>query len=359
MTRSLWGRLTLALLICALSLIVVLVVLVDPFEVYHKATAFIPPIESGTQSYSNAGIAKSYDYDSVIIGSSMTENFRPSQLDAALGGRFVKLCINGGTPFNHRQMMEMAFAHREIQTIFYGLDIDALSFFYRTPKAEMPTFLYDNDLFNDVQYWFNQSVLAKYIPKCLRTLGKTNPDQRDTMYSWGADFAYGADAVLAGAFISTEEVAQVPLQAHPVLSQQSRLNIEYNFIPFIEAHPDTQFIFFFPPYSLMQWYDFYACGQLNYHLMQKQAACERLLAYDNVKIYDFQAKLEWILDLDHYVDYEHYGPHINEQIVSLIAQDQYRVTSADQLQDNAAVLLACVDRLRALGTWPDTFDLLL
>ena len=72
MTRSQWGRLTLTLLIGALVLIVALVVLVDPFEVYHKATAFIPPIESGTQSYSNAGIAKTYDYDSIIIGSSMT-----------------------------------------------------------------------------------------------------------------------------------------------------------------------------------------------------------------------------------------------------------------------------------------------
>ena len=357
MTRSQWGKLTLTLLTGALALIVALVVLIDPFEVYHRATAFIPPIESGTQSYSNAGIAKTYDYDSIIIGSSMTENFKPSQLDAALGGRFVKLCINGGTPFNHRQMMEMAFAGHEIKTVFYGLDVDALSFFYKTPKAEMPTYLYDGDLLNDVRYWFNQSVLARYIPKCLRTLGQTYPDQRDTMYSWGADFTYGAEAVLAAAEpITGTQVPQAPLEAHPALSQQSRLNVEHNLLPFIEAHPDTQFIFFFPPYSLMQWYTFYARGQLNDNLMQKQAAAERLLAYDNVRIYDFQARLDWILDLDNYVDCEHYGPHINEQIVSLIAQDACRITDAEQLRENAAVLIAHVDRLRALGAWPDTFD---
>lgn len=358
MTRSQWGRLTLTLLIGALVLIVALVVLIDPFEVYHKAAAFIPPIESGTQSYSNAGIAKTYDYDSIIIGSSMTENFRPSQLDAALGGRFVKLCVNGGTPFNHRQMMEMAFASHEIKTVLYGLDVDALSFFYKTPKAEMPTYLYDDELLNDVQYWFNRSVLAKYIPKCLRTLGQTDPHQRDTIYSWGEDFAFGADAVLSGAVISGEEVAQAPLEDHPVLSQQSRLNVEYNLLPFIEAHPETQFIFFFPPYSLMQWYAFYAQGQLVDNLMQKQAAAERLLAYDNVKIYDFQANLDWILNLDHYVDFEHYGAHINEQIVSLIAQDAYRITDAEQLRESAAVLMSYVDRLRALGAWPDAFDAL-
>jgi len=356
MTRSLWGKLTLTLLIGALALIVASVVLIDPFEVYHKATAFIPPIESGTQSYSNAGIAKSYDYDSIIIGSSMTENFRPSQLDDALSGRFVKLCVNGGTPFNHKQMMDMAFASRDIKTVFYGLDVDALSFFYTTPKAEMPTYLYDDNIFNDVQYWFNQSVLAKYIPKCLKTLGQTDPGQRDTMYSWGADFAYGADAVLRDAQFVTGEVAQAPLEERPALSQQSMLNIEHNFIPYVEAHPDTQFVFFFPPYSLMQWYTFYTRGQLNYNLMQKQAACERLLAYDNVRIYDFQANLDWILNLDHYVDHEHYGAHINEAIVSLIGEDQYRITDVSQIQANAAVLLDYVDRLRALGAWPNSFD---
>lgn len=356
MTKKQWALLTLTAILCALSLIVGAVVFIDPFEVYHKATRFIPPIASGTQSYSNAGIAKSYDYDSIIIGSSMTENFRPSQMDELLGGRFVKLCVNGGTPFNHRQMMEMAFSSHEIKTVLYGLDVDALSFFYKTPKAEMPTYLYDDDLLNDVQYWFNRSVLARYIPKCLRTLGQTDPDQRDTMYSWGESFTFGADAVLSGAVISGEEVAQAPLEEHPALSQQSRLNVEYNLLPFIEAHPDTQFIFFFPPYSLMQWYTFYTRGQLNGNLMQRQAAAEHLLAYDNVKIYDFQANLDWILNLDHYVDFEHYGAHINEQIVSLIAQDSCRITDAAQLRESAAVLISYVNRLRALGAWPVAFD---
>ena len=355
MTHAQWGKLTLSLTVFALVLIVASVVLIDPFEVYHRATAFIPPIESGTQSYSNAGIAKSYDYDSIIIGSSMTENFRPSQLDELLGGRFVKLCINGGTPFNHKQMMDIAFDTHDVKRVFYGLDVGALSFFYTTPKAEMPTYLYDSSLFNDTQYWFNQSVLAKYIPKCLKTLGQSDPDQRDTMYSWGKDFAYGAQAVLKEP-IKRDEVVQHPLEEHPKLSQQSMLNVEHNFIPFIEAHPETEFIFFFPPYSLMQWYSFYTQGLLHYNLMQKQAIVERLLAYDNVKLYDFQTQLDWILNLDHYVDYEHYGAHINDEIVRLIAADHCRITDTKQVQESAAILIDHVARLRQNGAWPDSFD---
>lgn len=355
MTHAQWGRLTLALIILALAMIVAAVAVIDPFEVYHRATAFIPPIESGTQSYSNAGIAKSYDYDSIIIGSSMTENFRPSQLDALLGGRFVKLCINGGTPFNHKQMMDIAFGTHDVKRVFYGLDVGALSFFYKTPKAEMPTYLYDDNLFNDTQYWFNQSVLAKYIPKCLKTLGQTDPNQRDAMYSWGENFAYGPDAVLREP-IQTAEIPQQPLEEHPSLSQQSMLNVEHNFIPFIEAHPDTEFIFFFPPYSLMQWYSFYTQGSLNSTLMQKQAVIQRLLAYDNVKLYDFQAQLDWILNLDHYVDYEHYGAHVNDEIVRMIAAGQCRVTDIASVRETASILIDYVDRLRQNGAWPDSFN---
>ena len=344
-----------ALLLLGLGTIVGAVIVIDPFQIYHKATAFIPPIENGHQIYANAGIAKSYDYDSVIIGSSMTENYTPSHLESLFGGRFVKLSVNAGTPFNHKQMLDMAYDGRALKTVFYGIDLEMMTYFYTTPKCEMPEYLYDKNPFNDVYYWFNTSVLTKYIPKCLKTLGQSDPDQRDTMYSWGKDFAYGAQAVLKEP-IKRDEVVQHPLEEHPKLSQQSMLNVEHNFIPFIEAHPDTEFIFFFPPYSLMQWYNFYTQGLLHYNLMQKQAVVERLLAYDNVKLYDFQTQLDWILNLDHYVDYEHYGAHINDEMVRMIAADHCRITDTKQVQESAAILIDHVARLRQNGAWPDSFD---
>lgn len=359
MSRKQWARLTLTMLLVSLSLIVGSVVLIDPFEIYHQATAFIPPIENGTQNYANAGIAKSYAYDSVIIGSSMTENFRPSQLDALLGGSFVKLPINAGSPYNNKQMMDLAFGTHEIRTVVYGVDIESFTYFYTTPKCEMPDYLYDDDLLNDTQYWFNQSVLAIYIPRCLKTLGQTDPNLRDTMYTWGSKYAYGAEAALRGVTIRTEEVAQAPLEADPTLSQQTLLNVRHNILPYIEAHPDTEFIFFFPPYSLVRWYNFYEGGTLNYHHTQKEAIIKCLLPYENVRIYDFQAEIEWISDLDNYIDDGHYGPWINDAMIEAISKDQNRVTSVKMAQENDAVIRAYVDALRRCGAWPDAFDPLL
>ena len=86
-----WTALTLGLLLAVFAGTAGLVFFIDPFEIYRQATRFTPPIASGTQSYSNAGIAKSYDYDSIIIGSSMTENFVPSQLDSLFGDQALDI----------------------------------------------------------------------------------------------------------------------------------------------------------------------------------------------------------------------------------------------------------------------------
>lgn len=358
MTRSSWGKMTLAMLIGGLLLIVGSVIIIDPFEVYHKASFFIPPIENGTQNYSNAGIAKSYEYDSVIIGSSMTENFRPSQLDELLGGHFIKLPINAGSPYNNKQMMDLAFGTREIKTVVYGVDIESFTYFYKTPKCEMPDYLYDDDIFNDTQYWFNQSVLATFIPKCLATLGQQDEAQRDTMYTWGEKYPYGKEAALRGKRLSSEHIEQTPLEKDPTLSQQSMLNVEHNIIPYVESHPDTEFIFFFPPYALVRWDNFYESGNLHYHHVQKEAIIKRLLPYKNVRIYDFQAESDWILNLDHYIDDGHYGPWINDAMIEAIAEDRYRITEVSQAQKNDAAIRYYIDQLRRHGTWPDSFDLI-
>ena len=358
MTRKQWGLLTLSLLLLTIGGIIGTVVLIDPFEIYHQATAFIPPITNGTQNYANAGIAKSYEYDSVIIGSSMTENFRPSQMDSLLGGRFVKLCINGGSPFNHKQMMELAFSTHDVRCVLYGLDVESLTYFYKTPKCEMPEYLYDDDLFNDTAYWFNHSVLARYIPQCLKTLGQSDPDQRDTMYMWGDLYEYGKEAALRYVTITGETVEQGDLPEVPELSQQSGLNVYSNLLPFIEAHPDTEFIVFFPPYSLVQWVDFYQQGTMIYHLEQKEAVIRILLGYDNVKIYDFQAELDWVTELDNYIDAWHYGPWINDAIVERVAAGENRITDWTQARENDEVICRYVEYIEACGAWPDDISAL-
>ena len=356
MTRKRWTVLTLCLLTISLGAILGAVFVFDPFEVYHQAWFHIPPIENSTQNYSNAGIAKSYDYDSVVIGSSMTENFSTRLLEENFGGSFVKLPINAGTPYNHRQMMDLSFGTHDVKRIFYGIDIEALTWFYTTPKCEMPDYLYDNNIFNDTQYWFNSSVLLKYIPACLKTLGQSAPDLRDTMYNWGALYEYGKSAALRDVKIKNKVIDQKVETLTGTFSQQSLLNVQHNYFPYIESHPNTEFIFFFPPYSLAHWYTFYKSASFEYHLDQKIALINALLPYENVKIYDFQAETDWILNLDNYIDSSHYGPWINDAMTEAIARDEYRILGADEAAANNQVIREHLHYLISCGKWPDDFS---
>lgn len=359
MSSKKWGIWTAGALIVCLFGIIGMVMLVDPFEIYHQATLFIPPIANGTQNYSNAGIAKSYEYDSVVIGSSMTENFVPSELDALFGGQFVKLPIFGGSAYNNSQMLDMAFGTHELRRVLYGIDLDALTYFYKTPKGEMPDYLYDDSLFNDTAYWFNKSVLVEYIPACLKTLGQSDPNLRDSMYSWGDLYEYGEAAALRGVNITTMRVEQQEPAQNAELDQAFRLNIEHNFLPYITAHPETEFIFFFPPYSLAHWYGFYQRGIFGYYLNQKEAVIDALLPYENVKIYDFQAEMDWILNLDNYIDTSHYGPWINTAMAQAIARDESRVTDLSQARENDDALRSGVEALVHSGEWYATVSAIL
>ena len=357
MPRRAWLRLVFSLLLPALCAMIALVVFVDPFEIYHEAKHFVPPCENGIQNYANAGVARSWEYDSVIIGSSMTENFIPSQLDSLMGGRFVKLPINAGSPYNHRQMMELAFGTHEVKTVLYCVDADAFSYFYRQPKTEMPDYLYSESLLDDVSYWFNSSVLFRYVPQCLSGWGKTDPDLRDTMYAWGDLYPYGAKYALAGARITGEVYEQRKTPGRFVMSQQTLLNVENNIVPFLEAHPDTQFLFFFPPYSLVNWYRFYRQKNLDYHLSQLEAIAARLLTYPNVRVYDFRARTDWILNLDNYIDDHHYGPWINAAMAEDMAKDRCRIRSPEEAEENSRILKNLVTQIAAAGAWPETFTL--
>ena len=75
------------LLLCALA-----VFLVDPFE-HYRESSILPLYDQ--ESYNNPGIARNYDYDAVILGTSMVEMSHPSVIDACSDVTSVKLPMRG------------------------------------------------------------------------------------------------------------------------------------------------------------------------------------------------------------------------------------------------------------------------
>ena len=343
MTRKRWCLLTASMLALSLALTAALVVIVDPFEIYHRAAFYNPPYESETQMYSGAGVAKSYTYDSIIVGSSMTENCRPSVYDDALGGRFVKLSMNAGQSLDHAKMMDIAFRTHDVRRVVYGMDFFSFSLYYNNQKAETPDYLYDDNPFNDVKYLFNKSVLFSSIPKALSHIGTPDEDKtRDSMYMWHPPEMPGEAGLRKRVNLS----APIPAQ-HDIARGETfvRLGLEHNLLPFIRAHRDTTFTVFFPPYSLLYWADQAAQGNLDTCIAQKIIMAETLLQEPNVELFDFQAYTDWIENYDLYYDLIHYIAVVNDEMAYMMADDSCRVSDMAQIEQNNQFLL---ERVHAL-----------
>lgn len=343
MTRKRWCILSASLLAFSLASIVALVVIVDPFEIYHRALFYNPPYDSKTQMYSVAGVAKSYTYDSIIIGSSMTENCTPSVYDAALGGRFVKLSMNAGLSLDHAKMMEIAFRTHDVKRVVYGLDFFSFSYYYNNQKAVTPDYLYDGNLLNDVQYWFNQSVLFSAIPKALSRIGTPDEDMsRDQMYAWQPPDMPGEAGLRAQVDLSSPMPEQTGIARGTELAL---LSYEHNLLPFLTAHRDTTFTVFFPPYSLLYWADQAEQGNLDTLIAQKNLLAKALLEEPNVELYDFQAYFDWTENYDLYYDLIHYIACVNDAIADAMAGGLCRVTDMTQIEHSNQALL---ERVQAL-----------
>ncbi len=334
-----WAIFTLIGVLLSLGALAGFVFVIDPFQHYRMATTYTPIADRKIQTYINPGIARHYPYDTLCLGSSMTENTRTSAVQAALGGDPIQLAYRGGSLTNFSVAMRAAFDTHQLQRVILCLDDYTLTdSVYFSPTA-LPFYLYDKNPFNDVYYLFNTDVLLRirdlYAYNGYSFSGKNGLDL-DMLYNWSGKMIYGKDYVFGMvSFWDTKEVKQ-----YPARDDQPRLqaNLDAHLLPFIQAHPETEFIFYYPPYSVLHMYHARLMGQLERRLYNRSYLAEALLAYPNVRLFDFQANREWIENYDLYTDFTHYSGDVNDALTACMGEGQFEVHSVADVQANNAVL---------------------
>ncbi len=314
-----------------------LVIYVDPFFQYHKPIEGFPYLIDNQLSQ-NPGMAKNWDYDSVLLGSSMTVNFNTDWFSEILGLNTAKLSYNGAYPKDQSNIMNIIFtSHNQVKTVFLGIDIPAYSSEVEATKYPIPEYLYDTNYLNDISYVLNKDVLLNYILRAV-----ADPKDKTvipTMYAlWWTDEYFNKQYVLQY-YEAPEIVAEeAPEDAY---IDQVRANLDVNICPYIEANPDTEFVIFYPPYSILYWYGVNRENKLVATLAEYQYVSERLLQYDNVRIFNFQDQEEIITDLNNYADYDHYHETINHYMLECFADGTCELTK-ENLNDS-------IDRMRRVA----------
>ncbi len=69
-------------------------------------------------------------------------------------------------------------------------------------------------------------------------------------------------------------------------------------------------------------------------------------------VYDFQARADWICDLDTYIDTRHYSGAINDAMAEAMAAGENRIADAAQLEANDDLIRNLVEQIVSAGEWP-------
>lgn len=326
-------RWTLLLALATLLLAAGVVYAVDPFQHYRAMTLMTPKVDVTLQAYYNIGFARNYEYDTLLLGSSVTENTSTKQVEALFGGKAINLAFSGGTLPAYARMMDAAFDTRELERVFLCLDSFSVAAEPEKTQMHIPTYLYDKNPFNDVFYLLSWDSIAKVIDVLEYNASPDAPEaiDLDRLYYWGDQVSYGEWRTLLT--FSFDGVFSDPL---PAVGQTENMaeNIDRYLAKYFAAYPDTEFYLFLPPYSALQWYSEDKHGMLERQLYYRSYISERLLEYPNVRLFDFQANRDWVESLDYYKDMAHYSPEINQAMTDAMAQGAFRVTNMDELEAN-------------------------
>lgn len=138
------------LIMCA-----ILVIVIDPYLHYRKPLSGLKySLTVGNAKYINDGIIKQYDYDAIITGTSMTENFKPSEFDALFSTCLVKIPLSGASYKDINDNSKRAFGENpNIEIVLRGLDLSVLVYDKDKGKYnDQLNYLYDHVLVNDINY---------------------------------------------------------------------------------------------------------------------------------------------------------------------------------------------------------------
>ena len=332
-----------------------LVIWVDPFFQYHKPLAWFPYLVDN-QVNQNPGLAKHMDYDGILIGSSMTASFNTDWFEELMGMKTQKLSYNGSYPKDLSNIMQLVFDAKgdQVKAVYMAVDQSTFSADPEETKFPVTDYLYDDNVFNDVPYLLNKDVLLDYI---LRPLAdrKDASDWAELYKPWWTDEYYNKANVLMY-YEAVEEKQEEEALAADYFKDAVEENLQKNILPYIEAHPETEFYIFYPPYSILFWNDVTREKELEAVIGRLEYMTERLLNYENVHVFNFLGKEDIICNLNNYADYMHYHKNVCRYITECFAtgENELHPENYGQAFDEIRTLAMSYNYPAIWDDWYDT-----
>ncbi len=323
-----FNAIVIILMMLLFTLISVLVTVADPCFHYHMPlSGHRYPIFDGR--YQNNGIVRNFRYNAIITGTSMTENFKTSEMNELFDVNAVKVPYAGGTYCEISDNLFTALEYnQDIKLIIWGIDYNTMLIDKNAPfhaiadsGYQYPWYIIDNNLFNDVNYIMNKNMILRSFNIMA---AKGDNISFDTAYYWGDMLDYGKEAVLKSLEASYSNPNRI-VNIQPALSKENANilleNLKQNILGVAQKYPNVDFYLFIPPYSICFWDYISQTTGRDQCIEILQTTTKELLRCENIKLFAFWNNYEMITDLDLYADIYHYSPEINSRILCWMAEE--------------------------------------
>lgn len=309
---------------------VFIIFVMDPFFHYHMPWFGLMPVVND-EIYQNPGLAAHASYDSIIIGSSMSENFDAAWFDEAYGIQTLKLTYSGAHAENLRIAVECAQSAQkeDIQYVFGNLDMSIFTEKANETNGPLPEYLYDDVLYNDVYYLLNKDVFLRILENWRDNyIGNVRPMNQAYIWAEGQKAEFSKENVLKRLTLADEFIERT--QKEPIITDNTVMVVDI-IKDFITSYPDTKYKLFYSPYSIAFWYNAYESGELSTHIAVLEYSMKEILECENVELY-FPITYERITSFDHYKDLAHYDMDIQYQIFEEMRDGVHQLTKENYQQ---------------------------
>ena len=326
--KTSYKRWTAALLLTAfvlLGLCAGIVRIVDPFFHYRD------PDPNGEvwfdQRAQGAGLLRTQEYETLLMGSSLAANYRAFWFDVFYDTSTVKITFPNGGFGEFSQALDYACSQQDVKRVIFGLDLNLLARSPAEAPDQLPEYLYDDNPFNDGKYLLNKDVLLRSGYTLMKkAAGETQPIQE--AFVWDGNVFFSRSLALAG--YERPEATGTTEPADAFL-ENGRANLA-EVTCWLEQHPDTEFVFFFSPYSILFWDKMDRLGQTDAMLTLLEEATETLLQYENAELQFFMADTDVITDLDNYADHIHIAGRVTYQMAKSMPAGECRLTAENRTE---------------------------
>lgn len=316
----------------------------DPYSYYRINDE---QLKVSSLPLSNPGIVRNADYDTVIVGSSVMQNFDPKVVDEVTGYKTVKVSLSDLSQNQRKVIFELILREKKAERIFYGLDLFSLSPSHREVSGSLPDYLYNQSCLDDIKYVLGYENWFRFTPvlvglQLASGLGFDVPQEKmavslDQIGNWDDGVVFSKD-LLRSQYLKNAQSFSFS-KAVTSVSREAMFNRADDLLRDLKnASTETEITVFFPPYSALYWNMLKERGLYDSYVDVKKHICYQLQLCEKVEVLDYQI-MPLILNLDYYKDEMHYSKEVNDIMSSGFAEKGWLVrrndidTNIDELND--------------------------